>query len=154
MQPGDSSTSLSGEHPLNPGERGTLVVSAAATIFIFYAVVIASLALLALFVGVLFVAMLFATRFGLGTAVGKTMALPMQLFLIFARNLWLPTSPVYQLRLERSDAPRLFGMIDDLARRTGVPAPNHISVEMTGGAWVMLRGFSRGSGTTSLSDTP
>jgi len=150
VQPSDSFASVSGEHPLSPAARGTLVVAAAATIVLFYAASVASLALLALIIAVLFLATLGAARFGLGAAVGKKIALPAQMFWIFARNLWLPTEPVYRLPLERADAPRLFEIVDDLARRTGVPAPSHISIEMNCGAWVMLGGFARGSGKTSL----
>jgi Zn-dependent protease with chaperone function len=150
VQPSDSLAAVSGEHPLSPAARGTLVVAAAATIVLFYAASLASLALLALLIAVFFLATLGAARFGLGAAVGKKMALPARMFWLFARSLWLPTEPVYRLPLKRADAPRLFEMVDDLARRTRVPAPDHISIEMNCGAWVVLGGFAPGSGKTSL----
>ena len=150
MHSPDSPAVVSGEHPLSPAARGTLVVAAAATILLFYAASLASLALLGLLVAVLSLATLGAARFGLGPAVARTLTSPVRLCGIFARNLWLPTEPVYRLPLERADAPRLFEMVDDLARRTGVTAPHVISIEMNCGAWVMLGGLTRGSGKTTL----
>jgi len=143
-------TAIPGEQPLNPAARAALVVSAAATILLFYVAAIASLVLLGLAIAILCVVVVGAARFGLADHVVRALKPPAEIFGVLARNLWLPTSPVYHLALERDDAPALYAMVEELAQRMEVAPPREILLEMNAGAWVMLGGFGRGRGRTKL----
>ena len=139
-----------GERPLNPAARAALVLAAATTILLFYIAAITALGLLGLAIAILMVVTIGAARFGLSSYVVATMKVPAEIFGALARNLWLPTRPVYHLPLQRTDAPALFQVVGELAERTGVAPPREIFIEMNCSAWVMLGGFGRGWGRTRL----
>ena len=76
MQTSDTFATVSSESPLGPAARGTLVVAAAATSVLFYAASVASLAVLTLLIGVLFLGTLAAARFGMGVFVSRRCRCP------------------------------------------------------------------------------
>src|SRR4249920_3640142 len=131
---------IAGERPLNPAARAALVVAAATTILLFYLAAIV----------ILLVVMIGAARVGLSSYVAGMMKVPAEIFGVLARNLWLPTPPVYRLALQRTDAPALFQVVDELAERIGVAPARDIFIEMNCNAWVMLDGFGRGWGRSRL----
>jgi len=106
---------IAGERPLNPAARTALVLAAAMTILLFYLAAITTLALLGLAIGILVVVTIGAARVGLSSYVAAVMKLPAEIFGVLARNLWLPTRPVYRLPLQRTDAPALFQVVGALA---------------------------------------
>lgn len=139
-----------GERPLNPAARGALVLAAATTILLFYLAAATALVLLGVAIVILVVVMIGAARVGLSSYVAALIKLPAEMFGVLARNLWLPTPPVYRLPLQRTDAPALFDVVSDLAERMDVAPPREILIEMNCGAWVMLGGFGRGWGRSRL----
>lgn len=141
---------MKGERPLNPAARGALVIAAATTILLFYLAAITALALLGVAIAVLVVVMIGAARVGLSSYVAALVKVPIEIFGVLARNLWLPTPPVYRLPLQRTDAPALFQMVGDLAERMDVAPPREVFIEMNCNAWVMLGGLGRGWGRSRL----
>jgi len=139
-----------GERPLGRGARSALVLAAAATILLFYVVAFVSGALIAVVVVVLFTAMFGAARFGLSTFLRRPVKQHSELFAILARSFWLRTATTYRVPLQRADAPRLFGVLDDLSTRMGVRAPHEVLLAMHGNAWVRLEGYRQGAGRTIL----
>ncbi len=139
-----------GERPLNPAERGALVLRATLAMALFYLAALGLMLFCGALVIVLFLVLLGATRFGLATVVGRLMAAPAGIFGILARRMWLPSPPTSQVTLAPDDAPSLFEILRTLANRLGLEPPSRVFVEMHAGAWVMLRGFVRGSGRTTL----
>ena len=91
-----------------------------------------------------------AARFGLAAFVGRLLQVPVRLLGILGRKLWLPSEQTYRVALTPHDAPGLFAIVRELARRSGVLPPESISLEMHANAWVHLRGYRRGAGRTSL----
>lgn len=140
----------SGERPLGPAERASLVLRATLTMALFY---LAALGLM-LFCGagviVLFLVLLGAARFGLAGAVGPLLTAPVGVFGILARRMWLPSAPAYRVTLPPHEAPHLFDLIGALADRFALRPPSRVFVEMHGGAWVTMRGLTRRSGRTTL----
>jgi Zn-dependent protease with chaperone function/tetratricopeptide (TPR) repeat protein len=141
---------IAGERPLNPAARAALVVAAATTILLFYLAAITTLGLLGVAIVILLVVMIGAARVGLSSYVAGMMKVPTEIFGVLARNLWLPTPPVYRLALQRTDAPALFQIVGELAERIGVAPAREIFIEMNCSAWVMLDGFGRGWGRSRL----
>jgi Zn-dependent protease with chaperone function len=150
MQSPVRSSWTTGERPLSPAERGTLVLRATLTMALFY---LAALGLM-LFCGVLTIVLFFVTlvgaRFGVGVVLSKLMAAPAGVFAVLVRRMWLPSAPVYRVPLPPDQAPRLFDVIRALAGQLALEPPSRVFVEMHGSAWVMMRGFGRGSGRTTL----
>jgi Zn-dependent protease with chaperone function len=117
---------------------------------LFYLAALALMLYCGALVIVLFLVTLAAARFGVGIIVSRLMAAPAGVFGILARRMWLPSAPVYRVTLAPDDAPRLFDVIRTLADRLALEPPARVFVEMHGSAWVMMRGFVRGSGRTTL----
>jgi Zn-dependent protease with chaperone function/tetratricopeptide (TPR) repeat protein len=143
-------SSIPGEEPLGPAARAWLVANAAFTILLFYLTAmlfIAAFAVLALLL--LFVALALA-RLGLASFVTRLLQVPVRLIGILGRRLWLSSGLTYRIALAPRDAPGLFEIARDVARRAGVAAPESIAIEMHVNAWVQMRGYRRGRGRTSL----
>jgi len=139
-----------GEKPLSRAARAWLVVNAALTILLFYVVAAVAMALLATLTLILLIVVVGAARFGLASYVTRVMHVPVRLMGSLGRRLWLASGPTYRIELAAPDAPDLFAITRDLARRSGLAAPDSISIEMHANAWVHLRGYRRGAGRTSL----
>ena len=143
-------SSVTTERPLAPQARGMLVFAAAVTMLAFYAAAVLSMVFLSALLLLLAIVALGAARVGASAYVTPLMGPPNRLLQILLRNLWLPTAVDYRIRLQPSDAPRLFELVGNLARRMEVKPPSTVVVEMHSGAWVMLKGFVRASGDTTL----
>jgi Zn-dependent protease with chaperone function len=138
------------ERPLAAAARGSLVLAAAGTMLVFYAMAAVSIVLLLLLLVVLALVLLGAARFGLAAYVTPLMRPPSTIVGILGRNLWLPTPVHYRVPLRQPEAPRFFAMASDLAERLGVPRPTSVVVEMHAGAWVQLKGVRRAAGKSTL----
>ena len=136
--------------PLSGAARLALIATTAATIALFYLFI--SLALLALLVWLaLFLLVVVAlARFGAAGLVMKYMERDVRLFGLVVRSLWLSEGAAYRLPLQRTDAPRLFALIDRLAGRFAIPPPDELCLEMSCGAWVQLHGLKTGLGKTRI----
>ncbi|HEV8357068.1 MAG TPA: M48 family metalloprotease [Gemmatimonadales bacterium] len=139
-----------GERPLSRAARVALVFTAATTILLFYAVALTSMVLLAALVVVSATLLVGAARFGLAGFLAQYVRQNAALLGILGRSFWLRTGPTFRIMLQPADAPRLFAFLKDLAARMGVEPPHEVSVEMTGNAWVLLKGYRRGAGRTML----
>src|SRR5258705_11496284 len=123
-------TSVTTERPLQPQARGMLVLAAAATMLAFYAAAVLSMVFLSALLLLLAITAVGASRVGLSAFVTPLMGPPNRLFQILLRNLWLRAPVNYRITLQPSDAPRLFGLVADLARRMEVRPPSTVVVEM------------------------
>src|SRR5438093_5703432 len=138
------------ESPLSPAARAGLVASAGGTIFLFYVTALLSMAAFGALAFILLCVTIGAARFGLAAFVGRLLQVPVRLLGILGRRLWLRSEPTYRIVLTSSDAPGLFEIARELARRSALAPPESISIEMHTNAWVQLRGYRRGVGRTSL----
>jgi Zn-dependent protease with chaperone function len=145
-----SPTSIMHEKPLSPAARAGLVVNAAVTILLFYVTAILWMAGLGALALILLAATALAARFGMAAFVARLLRVPVRLLGILGRKLWLPSEPTYRIALTRSDAPGLFEIARDLSRRSAVAPPQSMSLEMHANAWVLMRGYRRGTGRTTL----
>ena len=146
----ESPTSIMDEKPLSPAARAGLVGNAAVTILLFYVTAILWMAGLGALALILLVATAFAARFGMAAFVARLLRVPVRLLGILGRKLWLASEPTYRIALTPPDAPGLFEIARDLSRRSAVAPPEAISLEMHANAWVLMRGYRRGTGRTSL----
>src|SRR5256886_5256982 len=146
----ESPTSIMDEKPLSPAARAGLVGNAAVTILLFYVTAILWMAGLGALALILLVATAFAARFGMAAFVARLLRVPVRLLGIVGRKLCLASEPTYRIALTPPDAPGLFEIARDLSRRSAVAPPEAISLEMHATAWVLLRGYRRGTGRTSL----
>src|SRR5256885_6762442 len=102
---------------------------------------------------VLLAATALAARFGMAALVARMLRIPVRVLGIFGRKLWLPSGPTYHIALTPRDAPGLFEIAHDLSRRAAVASPESISIEMHANAWVLMRGYRRGTGRTDRKST-
>src|SRR2546422_963959 len=146
----NSPTSIMDEKPLSPAARAGLVVNAAVTILLFYLTAILFMAGFTALALLLLLVTMAAARFGMASFVGRLLQVPVRLIRIFGRKLWLPSETTYRIALTREDAPDLFAIARELSRRSAVAPAESIFIEMHSNAWVMMRGYRRGTGRTTL----
>ena len=146
----DSPTSIMDEKPLSPAARAGLVVNAAVTILLFYLTAILFMAGFTALALLLLLVTMAAARFGMASFVGRLLQVPVRLIGILGRKLWLPSETTYRIALTREDAPDLFVIARELSRRSAVAPAESIFIEMHSNAWVMMRGYRRGTGRTTL----
>ena len=146
----DSPTSIMDEKPLSPAARAGLVVNAAVTILLFYLTAILFMAGFTALALLLLLVTMAAARFGMASFVGRLLQVPVRLIGILGRKLWLPSETTYRIALTREDAPDLFAIARELSRRSAVGPAESIFIEMHSNAWVMMRGYRRGTGRTTL----
>jgi hypothetical protein len=133
------------EKPLGRAAQAGLVVNAMVTILLFYLTAILFIA------GLGACALILLARpprrgVRLGhSAVGKSRA---------ADRIWaaavVVAGPTYRLVLSPQDAPGLFAISRTLAQRAALVPPQSIAIEMHANAWVLLHGYRRGGGRTTL----
>src|SRR5437879_3137610 len=145
-----SATAIMDEKPLSPAARAGLVVNAAVTILLFYLTAILFMAGFTALALLLLLVTMAAARFGMASFVGRLLQVPVRLIRIFGRKLWLPAETTYRIALTREDAPDLFAIARELSRRSAVAPAESIFIEMHSNAWVMMRGYRRGTGRTTL----
>ena len=145
-----SATAIMDEKPLSPAARAGLVVNAAVTILLFYLTAILFMAGFTALALLLLLVTMAAARFGMASFVGRLLQVPVRLIRIFGRKLWLPSETTYRIALTREDAPDLFAIARELSRRSAVAPAESIFIEMHSNAWVMMRGYRRGTGRTTL----
>src|SRR6266581_6248720 len=139
------------ESPLSPAARAGLVASAGGTILLFYVTALLSMVAFGALAFILLCVTIGAARFGLAAFVGRLLQVPVRLIGILGRKLWLPSETTYRIALTREDAPDLFAIARELSRRSAVAPAESIFIEMHSNAWVMMRGYRRGTGRTTLS---
>ena len=138
------------ERPLGRAAQAGLVVNAAVTILLFYLTAILFIAGLGACALILLLVLVAAARFGLANYVGRLVQVPLRLIGILGGKLWLSSGPTYRLVLSPQDAPGLFAISRTLAQRAALVPPQSIAIEMHANAWVLLHGYRRGGGRTTL----
>ena len=144
------STSAPGDRPLSGLAYITLLTGAAATILLFYLFVLTSLLALLFLLGVEFIAFLALTRFGLFRLMIPVMRTHIRLLSIFLRSLWISKSTEFRIPIKADDAPELRTILKTICAKAGVPLPRIVYLQMGVNAWVQMKGFGRGRGTTIL----
>ncbi len=148
--PADTPRLVPAERPMNRAAKAALILSAAAAILLFYAFVAGALLLLGLLLGCELLVTLAAARVGMAGFVAKYMGKDVTLATILVRCFFTGSTATFRLPLEREDAPGLFAILDSLSGELKVAMPRVVFVEMTTGAWVELKGYRSGTGTTKL----
>ncbi len=143
-------TSPAGERPLSRPAKAGLIVTASATILLCYLFSGVSIILLLALLGVELILLVAGARFGLASFMADVMKRHVPLLGLFCRSFWLGSGTDYRILLQRPDAPRLFGILDQLATRLGIAVPHEVAIEMSAGGWVRLEGYRRGAGRTTL----
>src|SRR6266487_2755936 len=145
-----SATAIMDEKPLSSATRAGRAANAALTILLFYLTAILFMAGFTALALLLLLVTMAAARFGMASFVGRLLQVPVRLIGILGRKLWLPSETTYRIALTREDAPDLFAIARELSRRSAVAPAESIFIEMHSNAWVMMRGYRRGRGRTTL----
>lgn len=143
-------TATQTEAPLGRSSRFVLAAGAGGTILLFYLFAVASilfLLLLALAECVLFLVLL---RFGLAGIMVNALYRHVPLIGMFIRSFRIKPPAQFHIPLTKGDAPLLFVRLENLCTRLEIPPPGVVHLEMDLGAWVELKGYRRGAGTTAL----
>lgn len=138
------------EKPLPQSEVLLLMVSATAVIGLFY---IAAFAILLFVLSLLLIDILIlmgGVRFGLVYLMIEPVKGLSHLAALVATSLNLRSGPDFKVSLERKDAPDLFRLVEDVARRMKVAPPDTIILETSCNAWVQLKGYGKGKGHCTL----
>ena len=136
--------------PLSGAARLALIATTAATIALFYLFISLSLLGLLVWLALFLLVVAALARFGAAGLVMKYFERDVRLFGMVVRSLWLSEGATYRLPLQRADAPRLFGLVEQLAGRFEIPPPDELCLEMNCGAWVQLHGLKTGLGKTRI----
>jgi len=150
MDPTEPSAHPAQDRPLSGMANFTLLAGATAAILLFYFFVVGSLLVLLVVLAVEFVILIALLRFGMVRLFVPVMQSHGQITTIFLRSLWLGKSTGFQIRLRPEDAPELFTAMEGICGRAGVPLPHKVILEMGVNAWVRMKGYRRGAGTTIL----
>jgi Zn-dependent protease with chaperone function/tetratricopeptide (TPR) repeat protein len=138
------------DRPLNKTAVFWLTLSAAATILLTYLFVFASVLFLFLMLGIFLAVFVVLIRFGAAGLVAASLGDCLELLKIHINGIWLRKGSELRVALQPGDAPRLFTMLDILCRRVQISMPREIVLQMNTNAWVRLRGYRQGAGTTIL----
>jgi Zn-dependent protease with chaperone function len=138
------------ERPLSATAKGVLIASTVTTILLFYVLALTSVLLLLALLGFELLLTLGLARFGLARFMIPVMNRHFAIVGIFCRILYSRKEAEYRISLKPEDAPGLFAILEKLSRRMDLAMPRVVSLEMTANAWVRLKGFRRGAGTTFL----
>jgi Zn-dependent protease with chaperone function len=138
------------ERPLPDSVRLRLILSATAVIGGFYLFSFAALLAMGLILAAEIALLLGMARFGAAGLIGRALGPQLRLGSLLLTSLNLKPGVEYNVEIRRDEAPRLFALLEDVARRVGVSPPDSVRLEMTCGAWVRLRGYRQGRGRTVL----
>jgi len=142
--------STSNDRPLSGMANVTLQIGAGATILFFYLFVLFSILILLVILLVELVIFLALARFGLGRLFVPVIARHGGFLGIFLRSLWLEKPREFQVPLRPEDAPGLFTMLAAVCKKAGVPLPRRVQLQMGVTAWVRMKGYRKGAGTSIL----
>ncbi len=138
------------EKPLNGAAKLTLMLSAGATILLFYLFALFVILLLVVVLAFELVLAAILLRFGLTGLITAEMEKQVQLLGIIGRSFLLSKGAEYRIVLQPEEAPGLFAQVQQLCTRLGVTMPKEVSLEMNANAWVRLKGVRQNAGTTIL----
>jgi heat shock protein HtpX len=144
------STPPSGDRPLSGLAYVMLLAGAGATMLLFYFFAVGSILLLLVILAVEFVVFLVLARFGAIRLLVPTMQRHGTLLTIFFRSMWLGKSAEFRIPIKAEDAPELRSILKKICQQAEVPLPRKVYLQMGVNAWVQMKGYRRGAGTTIL----
>lgn len=132
------------EAPLTPAKRTFVALGIASVLFFAYLFSALSLLLVLLLVVIDAVLVIPGLRIGMaGYFASAAMRQGILAGLLF-KSLRLEESPDLNILLDRTEAPRLFEMLEELAKEIHVPPPAEVRLMMPMNAWVRVRGYRSG----------
>jgi heat shock protein HtpX len=143
-------TNVVNDRPLSNATTFMLLLGATATMLLFYFFVIGSILVLLAILSVEVVVFVAALRFGIGGFIIPIIKGHGSLLVAFCRSMKLGKPPGFRLALKKNDNPELYVTLRNICEKAGVPLPRRVYLEMGVNAWVQMKGFRRGSGTTVL----
>ncbi len=144
------SSNPSNDRPSSGVALASLLAGATITIVLFYLFVLSSVLLLLVVLAVDFVILLVLLRFGLAGRMVPAMQRHVDLLKTFFGCLRLGKAAEFRIALQPEDAPGLFHCLEKICRQAKVSLPHQVSLQMNVSAWVRLKGYWRGKGTTIL----
>lgn len=135
------------EQPLSRFARGQLLVQISLLVFAFYAVVLASLLIVML---VIFLASVLALVPMRSASLPFVVNRWIYLLHVIASSFLTRQHREFDLRLEESDAPGLFAVLQRLCQQLQVPPPREVRCLMAVNAWVHLQGWGHRWGRVVL----
>jgi Zn-dependent protease with chaperone function len=139
-----------GDRPLSGVAYITLLAGAAGTILLFYFFVLSSILVLLVILAFEITLFLTLARFGLFRIMTPTLKKHGGLLGLFIRSLKLGKSNAFRIPIKAEDAPELRAILAKICAKAKVPLPRKVYLEMGVNAWVQMKGYGRGSGTTIL----
>jgi Zn-dependent protease with chaperone function/tetratricopeptide (TPR) repeat protein len=89
-------------------------------------------------------------RFGIGGLLIPLLRGHVLLLVAYLRSMWLGEPPEFRIPLKGADHPELYAELKDICQKAAVPLPRKVYLEMGATAWVRMKGYRRGAGTTIL----
>jgi Zn-dependent protease with chaperone function len=123
---------------------------AAAVIFVFYAMMVAGVILLAVWMVLEWVAGFLGGRFRWAFQARQSFREHWALAGVLMRSWRLSKAGETCVPLSPEESPELFAMLESLCLLRSIPFPPQVFVEMGADAWVRLRGYRRGAGKVAL----
>src|SRR5262245_49487270 len=120
----DPHPQLGSERPLGPLERLFLVLFAAVVMLLSYSFAVISIVLLCVLLALEILLVLAAVRFGLAGFAARLLEAHLALTAVFFRCIRLPRGPDLGFSLERHDAPRLFGKVEEFCGILRIQPPS------------------------------
>lgn len=138
------------EKPLAPSARFVLTCSAIATLLLCFVFVILAIPILLAMVAVELALVIGALRFGLAGILIPVMQRHLGLLRLFLGVFGFHKETKFRIPLQPEDAPELFAVVQKLCQQLQLTMPGEVALEMGPNAWVRLKGYGRGEGTTIL----
>jgi Zn-dependent protease with chaperone function/tetratricopeptide (TPR) repeat protein len=138
------------EKPLNGAAKAGIIACGLIILLIFYVFTVVSISLLLLLIGLELLVALALTRFAMGRLLIPTMNRHVAVAGIFFRSFYNRKRAEFNLALKPAEAPGLFAILEKLSKRLQMAMPRVVCLEMPVNAWVRLKGFRSGAGTTIL----
>jgi Zn-dependent protease with chaperone function len=138
------------EKPLSGIAKAGLIGSAAVIVLCFYLFALLSVLLILTLIACELLLAVALARFGMARVMGPVLNRHVALAGIFCRSFYSRKRAELNISIKREEAPGLFAMLDKLAGRLQLALPRVVLLEMTANAWVRLKGFRSGAGTTIL----
>jgi Zn-dependent protease with chaperone function len=139
------------ERPLNPLAKAGLVASTAGVIIAFYLLAFVAAILLLALLALELALVLAAARIGLAGWMARVMEAHVRVVGMLFRSLWLRSGGAeYRIALNDTDAPQLFQILNNLCQRFAIKPPEKVQLAMGTNAWVHLKGYRTGAGSTQL----
>jgi heat shock protein HtpX len=144
------SSDPSHDRPLSGAANLALLAGATAAMLLFYFFILCSVLLLLVVLAFEFVLLIALLRFGMAGFFIPVVQRHGALLLIFFKSMGRGKAVELRIPIKREDCPELHAVLKRICAGAQVPLPNKVVVEMGVNAWVMMKGYRRGAGMTTL----